>query len=490
MPIMDIKVKTGSKGCRARCLLDSDSQRSHLSEKVCAVLACNDENVSIIQHDIKTFLGSQKKELKEIHVAVEIPNLKPFNQKVLIDKEFHIQLNMPQYVEVISNLACKGVPLAVQYEGGLPLEIVEIDGLMGVDVLQNLSMTRTVVCMKGIAWEFPNGLVPYGDANNFLFPRQISVLPSLSSSRPDTFNNYNHIISRYAKCPETHVNFVMNPKSSYPDPLQRLFPESSVGRNLDMMFQTEGLGIDSKENAITDYDSVKIKDFEDSIEFEDGHYNVKLPWHEDVLEKVPSNHNVALTVMDRVSKKLEKDNLMNDYIKVFKQQEEEGIIERIEVDPQKYADCTWIPHRPIIKTEQQVASKIRPVFNCSLKTHNSPSLNEAAYPGVNLMTDMTKLLLYFRCNKVTMISDIRKAFLMIKLDHEEDKNRFCFFIKDGNKLSCFRYKTIIFGYNASPLILNFIIKHHAKQFPSDNCSEVLLNNFYVDNLMLTAIEQE
>ena len=284
MPIMDIKVKTGSKVCRARYLLDSGSQRSYLSEKVCAVLACKDENVSIIQHNIKTFLGSQKKELKEIPVAVEIPNLKPFNQKVLIDKEFHIQLNMPQYVEVISNLACKGVPLAVQYEGGLPPEIVEIEGLMGADVLQNVSMTRTVGCMKGIAWEFPNGLVPYGDANNFLFPRQISVLPSFSSSRPDTFNNYNHIISRYTKCRETHVNFVMNPKSSYPDPLQCLFPE----RNLDMMFQTEGLGIDSKENAITDYDSVKIKDFEDSIKFEDGHYNVKLPWHEDVLEKVPS----------------------------------------------------------------------------------------------------------------------------------------------------------------------------------------------------------
>ena len=79
---------------------------------------------------------------------------------------------------------------------------------------------------------------------------------------------------------------------------------------------------------------------------------------------------------------------------------------------------------------------------------------------------------------------------MIKLGHEEDKNSFCFFLKEGNKLGCFRYKTIIFGYNASPFILNFIIKHHAKQFPSDYCSEVLLNNFYVDNLMLTANDQD
>ena len=34
--------------------------------------------------------------------------------------------------------------------------------------------------MKGIAWKFPNGLVPYGDARNFLFSRQISVLPNFS----------------------------------------------------------------------------------------------------------------------------------------------------------------------------------------------------------------------------------------------------------------------------------------------------------------------
>ena len=154
-------------------------------------------------------MGSQKKDLNFFFVAVEIPNLKHFMEKVLIDKEFNIQLNMPQYFEVISNLACKGVPLAVQYEGSLPPEIVEIDGLMCADVLQNLSMTRTVECMKGIAWEFPNGLVPYGDTNNLLFPRQIFVLPSFSSSRPDTFNNYNHIISRYAKYPETHVTQVI-----------------------------------------------------------------------------------------------------------------------------------------------------------------------------------------------------------------------------------------------------------------------------------------
>ena len=160
---------------------------------------------------------------------------------MLIDKEFNIQLNMPQYVEVISNLACKGVPLAAQYEDGLPPEIVEIDGLMGADVLQNLSMTRTVKCMKGIAWEFPNGLVPYGDANNFLLPRQISVLPSFFSSTPDTFNNYNHIISRYAKCPETHANFVMNPQVIISRPITMFISRKFCGKESRYDVSSRGL---------------------------------------------------------------------------------------------------------------------------------------------------------------------------------------------------------------------------------------------------------
>ena len=56
-------------------------------------------------------------------------------------------------------------------------------------------------------------------------------------------------------------------------------------------------------------------------------------------------------------------------------------------------------------------------------------------------------------------------------------------MKEGNWLVCFRYTTRILGFNASPFILNFIIKHHARTFPADNCTDMLKKNFYVDNLI-------
>ena len=125
----------------------------------------------------------------------------------------------------------------------------------------------------------------------------------------------------------------------------------------------------------------------------------------------------------------------------------------------------------MIKTEEQITTKIRPVFNCSLKTaKDSPSLNEAAYPGIDLMSSLLKLMLAFRTNKYTMLSDIKQAFLMIRLKNEFDKNRFCFFWKRGSKLVKYRYRTIIFGYTSSPFILHYVMKYHAKQFPKDKSS--------------------
>ena len=40
----------------------------------------------------------------------------------------------------------------------------------------------------------------------------------------------------------------------------------------------------------------------------------------------------------------------------------------------------FIPHRPVIEMDDLTTTKIRPVFNCSLKDGKSPSLNEMAFP--------------------------------------------------------------------------------------------------------------
>ena len=84
----------------------------------------------------------------------------------------------------------------------------------------------------------------------------------------------------------------------------------------------------------------------------------------------------------------------------------------------------------MIKDDDLTTTQIRSVFNCSLKVRNATSLNEAVYPGINLLNDLLDLLLYFRSNSHVLMADIRKdiSHKNDKLKSEVDKYRLCFFV--------------------------------------------------------------
>ena len=107
-------------------------------------------------------------------------------------------------------------------------------------------------------------------------------------------------------------------------------------------------------------------------------------------------------------KSLRKNKLDEAYNEVFFQQEKNGIIERLNILPEEFGKFIWIPHRLVIKNTEQVTTKIRPVSSYFLKIHDNYSLNEAAYPGINLINNLIKILLKFRMNKFVMLWDIKK----------------------------------------------------------------------------------
>ena len=186
----------------------------------------------------------------------------------------------------------------------------------------------------------------------------------------------------------------MNPIKSYSDPFAEIFDESQVERNLEKMFDVDSLGISPEEQSVRDDDKRKSKECKNSIK--DNAFHIKLPWHADKIKFVPYSHRVALSVLNRLVNKLEQRKLLNNYMEVFHLQEREGIIERFKVVTEDFTKHIWIPHRPVFKTVEKTTIKIRPVFNCSLKANGKYSLNEASYPGINLMGDIPELLLLFK----------------------------------------------------------------------------------------------
>ena len=152
---------------------------------------------------------------------------------------------------------------------------------------------------------------------------------------------------------------------------------------------------------------------------------------------------------DSNNKKLldEYDAVLNNYV-------EDGILEPISLDSTNIEDHVWIPHRLDIKIDEHSTTKLRVVLDCSLNFHGQQSINEAAFPGVDLMTNLVELLIKVRGGDIIVMSDIIQAFLTIKLALESDKNNFNVIWKgkSGGYIT-FRYTSIVSGLVCSSFIL-------------------------------------
>ena len=427
------------------------------------------------EYEVKTFLESRCKTLSENMMEIYLEENTRIDMPVLIDSDLQVLLKLPDLDQVVYNLTNRGYEFA---DSSFDLKSngkVELEGILGVDVLQFLPELNLTKILNGSAFSVKGKIIPFGNLESFMYPNQVQAPRECSND----MQFKDHSLSSY-------VNFVMSPVKTYFSPFESIFEDSLVEQGVDNMFKLESIGI-YENNSIGIKEKAIVDKFGESVEFIDGKYHVELPWYEDKVKQVPSNHKICLEVLKRTYNALQIQGLVSTYDKVFQQQLHDGIIETFDVDPQDYSKYVWVPHRAVVRSADQVTTKVRPVFNCSLKVGNAPSINEAAFKGIDLMSELIDLLLCFRSNKFAVISDIKQAFLQIKLKNLSDRNKFCFFwVNEAGNLVHYRYTTIVFGYTSSPFILNYIIKYHVSKYVQDEVSKILMSKFYVDNLLVTS----
>ena len=88
------------------------------------------------------------------------------------------------------------------------------------------------------------------------------------------------------------------PNKSYFSPLESLFPDSAVEHGLEQMFSLDSVGCIDESNQFAQSDIELVNEFKKGIQFRDNKYYIDLPWKRDVVEQVPSNHKVALSVLN------------------------------------------------------------------------------------------------------------------------------------------------------------------------------------------------
>ena len=491
LPTLTLGFTHRYKRIEVRCLLDLGSQRSYLHSDLLKEFDINPSYVSEYDCSIKTFNGQHSANVKEsllrIHLDADRNVLHP-----LLFSDLNLDFNVENLKLALNNIKAQNVQLAdTHFRSCSKDEVENIQGLLGTDILQFMYPFSFSRLLNGSIIEVAEGVIPFGNVDNFLSNNQLKTIieskkRNASLRDRDSIINMNRSLKR---ADENIVQSVLNPINTYFTPFQYVSSVTDIEQGMENLFKLENLGI-REEDDVGSLDKVKVKQFQESITFSDGKYQVELPWYDDLISQVPPNHNIAMATLHRVIKNLHSKDLFDKYDSVFKQHEADGIIEKIKVEPSDYANHIWIPHRAVVKEAAQVTTKVRPVFNCSLKINSLPSLNEASYPGIDLMSSLFRILCNFRSNDYVLLSDVKQAFLNIKLKLEADRNRFCFFWVDNGKVVTYRYTTIVFGLAASPFILNYVLKHHVKNYPNDVCSQVLNRFLYVDNLIYTHYDRE
>ena len=283
----------------------------------------------------------------------------------------------------------------------------------------------------------------------------------------------------------TQFNFT-NTHALRVDTHDQFMDESSENRTLERklaeFWDLEAIGISPEEKS-------EYGRFNEDITFKNGRYEVKLPWKE-CHATLPDNYTLCQRRLKSLTRRLQSEEIPQEYDAVIQDQLDKGIIEKVESSktcqpgPGK---THYLPHQPVIRRDKET-TKLRVVYDASAKMNGNPSLKDCLYSGPSLLPSIADVLMRFRFHKVALVADIEKAFLMVSIS-PSDRNALRFIWlddihKDNPNEVVYRFCRVIFGETSSPFLLNATIKQHLQKYANGNPELVkaLLNSLYVDDM--------
>ncbi|XP_036343642.1 uncharacterized protein LOC118752901 [Rhagoletis pomonella] len=147
--------------------------------------------------------------------------------------------------------------------------------------------------------------------------------------------------------------------------------------------------------------------------------------------------------------------------------------------------CCYLPHHPVVKMDA-ASTKVRIVFDASMKTTNGKSLNDILATGPALQQDLSAILSNWRTMKYVFIADIEKMFRCIDVNEEDAQyQRILWRERPGEPIQEYYCSTVMFGTASAPYTairtINQLAEDEAERFPL--AAKVLKQQMYVDDIL-------
>jgi hypothetical protein len=233
--------------------------------------------------------------------------------------------------------------------------------------------------------------------------------------------------------------------------------------------------------------------FQSSVELKDRRFTVSLPLkvpEVDVNEILGDSLNLALNRFLNMEKRFKKDhNLFVGYKKFIQEYLDLNHAEYIDISQYnlKRDAVYFLPHHPIIK-QNAITTKLRVVFDGSMKTTKKITLNDLMLKGANVQLELFDILLLFRLHKHIFVCDIQQMYRNILLDKSQRSLQNMLWRNSPEEpIRCIQLKTITYGLKSSPFLATRCLKELADRFGNEYplASFVLRFCTYMDDILVS-----
>ena len=152
---------------------------------------------------------------------------------------------------------------------------------------------------------------------------------------------------------------------------------------------------------------------EPNVKRVDGRYEIPVPLKSDIVNSLTNNFHSAVDRTATLRKKALKDaGLKRIFADTFHELINKGWLVPVVDSDFDHIKCWYLP---FFVSKQD---KPRVVFDGSA-AFQGLSLNDAVFPGVNLLNDLVGVLNRFRLSRFACITDLSKCFFQVALPREQ-----------------------------------------------------------------------
>ena len=175
------------------------------------------------------------------------------------------------------------------------------------------------------------------------------------------------------------------------------------------------------DKTLTIEDQPAVEKATNSIQYNDGRYQIGIPWKEDP-SSLPNNYEMAFKHLKNTEKRLNRDpELKEAYSNVIENYITKKYIRKAPEEETAPNNVWYLPHFPVLRPDKPTTKK-RIVFDASAK-FNEKSLNDVMFPGPKLQQELNNVLLRFRRKPVAIVCDISEMYLRVQIPPEAGPSR-------------------------------------------------------------------